>query len=84
MKILSALSKAYAKVREWARDYEPAVAATVVAAFFQMLVGVGIAVGDWPAKVDAVLGFVAVLSTVLAGKSIRSQVTSRATLRGER
>lgn len=71
--------RAYAKVREWATEYEPAVAAVLVAAFFQLLVGLGIAVGDWPAKVDSVLAFLAVLTTLLAGRSIRRRVDSPAT-----
>lgn len=79
-KILAVL----ARLREWATNYEPAVAAALAAAFFQMLVGLGIVVGDWPAKVDAVLAFVAVLATLVAGKSVRANVFSRATLRGDR
>lgn len=71
---MSKIRFALAYIMAWAREYEPAVAATLVAAFFQMLVGLGIAVGDWPAKVDAVLAFVAILTTVLAGREIRKRV----------
>lgn len=82
-KVSNALKSAVFYVREFALWYEPAVAKAIVAAFFQMLLGLGVAVGDFPAKVDAVLAFVTVVTTLVAGKSIRSSVYSPATHRSE-
>lgn len=70
-------------VHRFATWYEPTIAKAVVAAFFQMLLTVGIAVGDWPAKVDGVLAFVTVVVTLLAGRSIRKSVYSPATHQAE-
>lgn len=75
------IAEIYAHIRVWAEDYEPAVARTAAAAVFQLLAGLGIAVGDLPEQVDAVLAFVAIAATLLAGRSIRKRVTSRATER---
>lgn len=61
--------------------YEPVVAAQVVAATFTAAAGLGIAVGDWPQKVDAVLTFAAVVVPLLAGVYARSKVTPEKTLR---
>lgn len=71
----------YARIRAWAEDYEPAVAKTAAAAVFQLLAALGIAVGDLPQQVDAVLAFVAIAATLLAGRSIRKRVESPATRR---
>ena len=76
---MSKLAQILATVHQWASQYQPAVARTLAAAFFQMLVGLGIVVGDWPDKVNAVLGFVAILTTVLAGRSIKRAVYAPAT-----
>lgn len=69
----------YRTLREWADHYEPAAARALAAAFFQILVVAGVALGNWPAVVDAVLGFLALAATLLAGKSIRDNVVSPAT-----
>lgn len=79
--MLRKIANLFRRVREYARDYEPAVAAAIVAAVFQLLAGLGIAVGDLPEKVDAVLAFLAVAATLVAGRATRARVFSRATLR---
>ena len=73
---MKALARDVRLVANW---YEPVVARMIVSGFFQMLTTVGIVVGTWPTKVDAVLGFLTLLSTLLAGKSIRRAVVSPAT-----
>lgn len=73
------MSKFLSRLREWATYYEPATAKALVAAFFQILMVAGIALGDWPKIIDAVLAFVALAATVLAGRSIRNAVYSPAT-----
>ena len=75
----SKLKALAADLRVVANWYEPVVARMVVAGFFQMLTTAGIVVGSWPTKVDAVLGFLTLLSTLIAGKSIRGAVVSPAT-----
>lgn len=65
-------------LREWARDYEPAVARTLAAAVVQILVVAGVSLGNLPQIIDAVLTFVGLAATVLAGRSIRKGVFSPA------
>lgn len=72
------IARALALLREWARDYEPAVAKSIVTAFLQILVVAGISLGNLPNVIDAVLAFVAVVATLLAGRSIRNSVVSPA------
>lgn len=55
--------------------YEPVVVAQLVAAFFTLLAGLGITVGDWPQKVDAVLVFVNLVVLMAAGAIARSKVS---------
>lgn len=62
-------------VRDAARGYEPAVASQVVAAVFTLAAGLGLAVGDLPAKADAVLAFLAVTAPMVAGVVTRQRVT---------
>lgn len=68
------------KVRDFATGYEPAVAAAVVAAVFTLFAGLGIAVGDWDVKVNAVLAFVAFVAPLLAGGYTRGKVTPTANM----
>lgn len=63
------------KIRQIAAGYEPALVASFVAALFTLAAGLGIAVGDLPAKVDAVLTFIAFAAPVIAGIHTRSKVT---------
>ncbi|WP_311208711.1 MULTISPECIES: hypothetical protein [unclassified Aeromicrobium] len=63
-----------------ATGYEPAVTAALVAAFFTMLSGIGLVVGDLPQKVDAVLGFVAFVAPLIAGWYARQKVAPIKTL----
>ena len=66
-------------LKTWAAAYEPATARTLVLAFMQILVAAGIGLGNLPNVVDAVLAFVAIAATVVAGRSIRNAVYSPAT-----
>jgi hypothetical protein len=81
--MLSKIPTAWAMLRAWATDYQPALARTYVAVTFQMLAGLGIAVGDLPDKANTALGVVAVLATLIAGKSIQGAVYSPATHEAE-
>ncbi len=81
--MLTKIRNAFATLRVWARDYQPALARTYVAVAFQMLTGLGIAVGDLPDKANTALGVVAILATMLAGKSIQGAVYSPATHRAK-
>lgn len=71
-------------IKHWAARYEPAVARTLVAALLQILVVAGIGLGNLPEIVDAVLTFVALAATMLAGRSIRKSVSSPATVEAEK
>lgn len=73
-----------ADIKQWATDYEPAVAKALVAAALQIFAAAGIGLGDLPAILDAVLGFVAIATTVIAGRSIRGSVYSPATHDGQK
>lgn len=69
----------YRTLREWAARYEPATAKALLAAVFQILVVAGISLGNLPQVADAVLAFLALAATVVAGRSIRKSVYSPAT-----
>jgi hypothetical protein len=58
-----------------AAGYEPVMARTIVAAFFVMLAGAGIGSGSLPPAVEAVLGFLAIIAPIVAGKLAREKVT---------
>lgn len=55
--------------------YEPVAVASVATAVFVLLAGLGIAVGDLPDKVNAVLAFLAVMAPMLSGWLARMRVT---------
>ncbi len=62
-------------IRRAAAGYEPVVAGQVVAAFFTLCAGLGLAVGDLPAKANAGLAFIGVIAPLLAGAYSRQKVT---------
>lgn len=62
-------------IRRAAAGYEPVVAAQFVAAAFTLAAGLGLAVGDLPEKVNALLAFVGVVAPIIAGAYSRQKVT---------
>jgi hypothetical protein len=61
-------------VRRAAAGYEPAVMTSLAAATFVAAAQLGINVGDLPEKVDAVLTWLSVVATLVAGARIRAKV----------
>lgn len=68
------LERANVFVTDLASGYEPARAAALLTAFFTLLVGLGITVGDLPAKGEAVLAFLTVVAPLLAARAVRRRV----------
>lgn len=62
-------------IRRAAAGYEPAVVKSIVAAVFLLAAELGIQTGDLPQKVDAVLRFLQFAAPLIAGISIRANVT---------
>lgn len=77
------MNKLITLIRRAAAGYEPAVVASVAAAFFVLLAGLGITVGDFPDKVNAILTFVAFVAPILGGAATRAKVTPTKSLQDD-
>jgi len=72
---MTTLNKIRNVLDDAASGYEPAVVASVAAAAFTLAAGLGLAVGDLPQKVNAVLAFLAFVAPLIAGAVTRAKVT---------
>lgn len=66
-----------------ADGYEPALVTSIVTAIFTLAAGLGLTVGDLPAKANVVLTFLAFIAPIIGGAITRSKVTPTKRLGGE-
>lgn len=74
------MSRIITRIRAAAAGYEPALASSILAAGLTLAAGLGLVVGDFPEKANAILTFIAFLAPIVAGAYTRSKVIPVKTL----